>query len=126
MPEKQFQTKFNHWIKNIYKKTACFELKVANHNSMPFSAVADHQVDALWNAKHGILVFKIPDSGFQNPFDCFSLVGVPAYIVIKYATGMVYLIDIDEFVRMSKSSIVRSISEKRANEVAEIKFNIRN
>jgi hypothetical protein len=69
----KIETIFNHWVKEKFKKTACFELKHCKGKSLPFSDVKDHQVAALVAASDKGLVFKIPDLGVQNPFDCFSL-----------------------------------------------------
>lgn len=125
MKEKSFQIKFNQWLKAIYRQLGVFELKVARNNSLPFSAVEEHQIDALWHAKHNVLVYKIPDAGFQNPFDCFCLAGVPAYIVIKYSSGMVYMIDIDVFIQESKTSTIRSVTERKALGLSLYHFNIK-
>lgn len=116
--EAQFNTLFNKWLKNVYKKTGAFELKQTQTDSLPFSAVVDHQIQALMNAKHGILVYKIPDSGYQNPFDVFTLAGVPAYVVIKYP-NIICGIDIDMFSTEKALSQRRSLTSKRATELAE-------
>lgn len=123
MKEKDYQRQFNHWIKNVYKRTAAFELKRATGSSLPFSAVAPHQIEALQHASNGVLVYKIPDVGYQNPFDCFSLAGVPAYVVIKYDHSF-ELIAIDTFVLESKRSKRRSLTSKRASEIATISVKI--
>lgn len=69
MKEKDFQRKFSHWLKNVYKRTGVFELKQTKTDSIPFSSVVEHQVEALEAVRHAVLVYKIPDMGFQNPFD---------------------------------------------------------
>jgi len=120
MKEKNFQTKFNHWLKNVYKKTAVFELKQCE-TSLPFSEVKPHQIAALEQVRHGTLVFKIPDSGFQNPFDCFCLTEQPAYIVIKFKKG-VAIIPVDVFVLESRRSKRRSITWERAKQLSTIEF----
>ena len=114
MKERDFQSHFNKWLKAVHRQTGAFELKLARTNSLPYSAVAPHQVDALLNSKHGTLVFKIPDSGFTNPFDCFSLSGVPAFVVIKYPSGTAYGIDIDDFIRSRDRSERKSLTEDEA------------
>lgn len=122
MREKDFQTRFNHWLKSVHKKTGIFELKLTKTNSLPFASVVPHQIDALWNAKHRVLVYKIPDVGFRNPADVFSLAGVPAYVVIKYSKGGIYLIDIDVFIKESETSKRRSLTEDRARVIATLIF----
>ncbi len=113
MKERDFQSTFNKYLKHVHKATGAFELKLCKGPSLPFSAVAPHQIDALLNAKHGTLVFKIPDTGYQNPFDCFSLSGVPAYIVIKFSEHW-YAIDIDDFIRHRDRSKRKSLLEEEA------------
>jgi len=60
MKEKNFQVKFSRWLKHNFKGTFKFELKLTKGKSLPFSAVSEHQVDAL---KAKVLVYKIPDVG---------------------------------------------------------------
>jgi len=117
MKEKDFQRTFNHWVKEVYKKTAAFELKYTKTDSLPFSVVAGHQEDALMQVKHGVFVFKIPDMGYQNPYDCFCLSYQKAFIVIKYLSFFC-LIDIDVWVEEQKISYRKSLTSKRAREIA--------
>lgn len=123
MKEKDYQRQFNHWVKNVYKKTACFELKRAVGNSLPFSAVAVHQIDALLNATSEVLVYKIPDVGYQNPFDCFCLAGVPAYVVIKYDHGF-ELISVETFILEKVHSKRKSLTSERAKAISTISVKI--
>lgn len=115
--EANFNTYFNHWLKNIHKKTGAFELKQTKGNSLAFNAVVPHQIQALKNAKNGVLVYKIPDVGYQNPFDCFSLAGVDSFVVIKYPEFFC-LIDINDWIQEEKISERRSLTSKRALEIA--------
>lgn len=117
--EANFQTTFNHWLKNVYKKTAAFELKQTKTDSIPFSAVVPHQIASLEQVRHGTFVFKIPDAGYQNPFDCFCMTEMPAYVVIKYPKGVV-IIPIDTFVLESKRSKRRSLTWDRAKQLSTI------
>ncbi len=117
--EANFNTTFNHWLKEVYRKTACFELKQTQTDSLPFSALQDHQAQSLLQARWETFVFKIPDAGYQNPFDCFSLCGVPAYVVIKYP-DFFCLIDIETFQLESSKSKRRSLTAVRAKEIATI------
>ena len=94
-------------------------LKITHTDSLPFDAVKDHQIAELNQCKWGTLVFKIPDVGYQNPFDCFSLNNVPAYVVIKYP-DFFCLIDIETFVLEKERSKRRSLTSTRAKELAII------
>ena len=117
MKERSFQTTFSHWLKNVHRKTGAFELKVAKNESLPFSAVADHQLQALENVRYGTFVFKIIDAGYQNPFDCFCLTRQPAWIVIKYEKFFC-LITIDTFLLEKERSVRKSLTAVRAREIA--------
>lgn len=117
MKEKDFQSDFNKWIKYVYKKTACFELKITKEKSIAFNSVQPHQIDALLNAKNGTLVYKIPDAGYQNPFDCFSLHKVPAFVVLKFPKDF-YVIDVDDFIFERDRADRKSITEERAKEIS--------
>ena len=117
--EKDFQVTFNHWLKSVFKKTACYELKQTKTDSLPFSDVKDHQIAALSLARWGTLVYKIPDVGYQNPFDCFSLTVVPAYVVIKYPKFFC-LIDIDTFILERGRSKRKSLVSSRAKELSTV------
>lgn len=115
--EAAFNSLFNKWVKNVYRRTACFELKQTTTDSLPFSALQEHQAQALLCARWETFVFKIPDAGYQNPFDCFSLCGVPAYVVIKYP-GFFCLIDIETFQLEAGRSKRRSLTSSRAKDIA--------
>lgn len=117
--EANFQKTFNHWLKSVHKKTGAFELKQTKSQSLPFNAVVPHQVAALKNAKNGVLIYKIPDVGYQNPFDCFSLCGVDAFVVIKYP-DFFCLIDINDWMQEMKLSNKKSLTSKRALEISTI------
>lgn len=119
--EAKFNTVFCHWLKNVYKRTGAFELKQTQTDSLPFSDVVEHQIQALEAVRHATLVYKIPDVGYQNPFDVFSLAEEPAYVVIKYPKG-VAIIPIDIFVMESKRSKRRSLIWERAKELSTIEF----
>lgn len=123
MKEKVFQTKFNHWVKNIYKRTAAFELKQTSTNSLPFDAVKDHQVEALQAASDKGLVWKIPDCGFQNPFDAVALFRVPAFVVIKYPESW-EMIAIDTFVLEKSQSKTKSLTAQRAKKISTLSIKI--
>lgn len=123
MKEKDYQTIFNHWLKNVYKRTGAFELKLCRGKSLPFSAVAPHQVAALLHASNDGLVYKIPDCGYQNPFDCVSLYQVPAFVVIKFKDSF-ELIDIHDFLLERDGGKRKSLTYERAKKIATISIKI--
>ena len=117
--EAKLQTKFNQWLRT--KQISCaFELKQCDL-SLPFKNVVDHQRDALLKVRHGTLVYKIVDCGYQNPFDGISLTNMPAYVVIYYKKSRkFYLIDIDTFLLEEKRSKRKSLTWARAKEISTI------
>lgn len=117
--EKNFQSDFNKWVKGVYKKTAAFELKITKGPSLSFDAVKPHQEAALDQAKNRVLVYKIVDCGYQNPFDSLCLAGVPAYVVIKYP-DFFCLIDIDDWLNEKQKSDRKSLTSGRAREIATV------
>ena len=119
--EAKFNTTFNHWLKHVYKRTAAFELKQTEGNSIPFSSVVEHQRNALLQVRHACLVYKIPDVGFQNPFDTLEMCEQPAYIAIKYPKG-VAIIPIDAFLLEEKRSKRKSLTWDRAKAISTIEF----
>lgn len=133
MKEKNFQTKFGHWVKyNWYREgglttpvCAAFELKITKTNRFAFSQIEDHQVKNLCAVDNGLFFYKISDQSMgQKPFDCFSL-GGPAYIVVLFYKPRVksyfYLIDIRDIIKLSKKQ--KSITEEEAKAIA-FKFDL--
>jgi len=124
--EKDFQVTFNKWAKSLYRRTAAFELKISKTGSLPFKSVVEHQENALYLAKHHSVMFKIPDAGYQNPFDAFMLAEVPAWVVIMFNTersknrSTFIMIDIDMWMREKKHCDRKSITEERAREIGRI------
>ena len=106
MKEKNFQTKFKHWIKNNqskFVKSTAFELKIEKGKSLRFDRVAKHQRRALFNSKHKYLYWKLPDSNFlQKPYDCVVMTNAPAYVVVWFykprQSKFMLWIDIDTFI----------------------------
>lgn len=121
MREKDFQTKFSLWLKYNAKTSGAYELKITHEPSLPFSDVKPHQIQNLLLAKHSKLIHKIADVGvLQKPFDCFVLMGVPAYVVVMfYVRGQktFYMIDVDKWVEEVEKSNRKSLTEVRASEI---------
>ena len=108
-------------LKRQINHTCAVELKICKGTSLPFSSVVPHQVRALSIAKHGVVRYKIPDCGMQNPFDIIILNQVPAYVAICFYKPRkpieFILIDIDDWIQEEKTSKRRSLIEKRALEI---------
>lgn len=133
MKEKDIQTIFKKLIEaDPPTRTTVYELKLCKGKSFPFSRVAEHQLEALLNAKNGSLFHKISDmpifTGHQTrftkkkPFDCLSVYRADAYIVIVYYKPRkkkeFLLIDIDEFILEMQNSERKSLTEDRARCIA--------
>lgn len=123
MKEKDFQMRFTRWLNYRFKGCGAFELKICHEKSLPFSAVADHQVAALLAVKNSGLCYKIPDdSRGTKPFDCFRL-QAPAFVVVMFyqrGCDQFYLIDVDQWVAENQKSQRRSLTEERASMIATI------
>jgi len=121
--EAQFTTKFKKWLHvqtEVRDKSyaAAMEIKVTEKKSIPFSAVSQHQVDALTAVRDGIFMYKIPDAGWQNPFDMLTMSGQKAYVILAFLTprkkARVWFVDIRVFVTMVSNS--KEVGVKSANE----------
>ena len=120
MKEKDFQTKFNKWLKYNWLVTAKFELKLTKDGSLPYSALKPHQRANLANRK---VIYKIPDLGAQNPFDSIIMVDDPGYVVIMfYKRGQkkFYIINIEQLERFEKTSVKKSITEVECIHIATV------
>jgi hypothetical protein len=119
MKESDFQSLFTKWAKkNVHVSTA-FELKITKGKSLPFNHVEEHQIYALYKAKHHVVFHKISDMSLgYKPFDCFALSGAEAYIVIMFYTPgsrrYCYKIDIDDWIGYTLESPRKSITEAEA------------
>ena len=125
MLEKNFQTKFKHWLEHHWLVTAAFELKITNDKFIYFSRLEVHQKEALLAAKHSKIYHKIPDAGDRNPFDCFILAQIPAYVVVFfYERGQkeFVMVDIDSWVEEEKESKRKSLTEERARQIGLVNW----
>ena len=110
-----------------------YELKLSKSNSMPYSAVKEHQIQGLRDAKsdNGIFhkvsdmpIFKGSKMRFNRPkpFDCFKVSNLPAYVAICYYIPRkpkeVICIDIDNYVKSMEEDTRKSLTKERAKEIA--------
>jgi hypothetical protein len=120
--EALFTTKFRKWLEyhirqnKSFDYAAAIEVKVTTKKSIPFGAVKKHQVEALRAVKRGVFIQKIPDAGWQNPFDLFALCGQKAYVVLAFLEARkpakVWFVDIDVFIEMQDDLERRSLNEE--------------
>lgn len=124
MREADFQSIFTKWAKKNFYKSAAFELKICKLKSLAFSRVEEHQVASLYKAKHTTLFHKISDMslGFK-PFDCFTLSGAEAYVVIMFYKPKdrqyCYMVDIDEWIEYQVASKRKSITEDECASIGQ-------
>lgn len=115
--EADFTTLFRHWLKKYPMESACFELKQTTKDSIAFSAVKEHQLDALKAVVTGFS-YKIPDdSRGIKPFDIVYLNRALSFVVIRYPKFFC-LINVWDFVDEKERSKRKSLTSKRAQEIA--------
>lgn len=134
MTEKLMQTMFGKYLEaNPPLQSELYELKICKKSSIPFNAVQPHQIAALLKATTTALYHKIADSPVswgagtavrftaKKPFDCFILVGAPAYIVIWFyhprGKKVFIKISIGVFLQEMQTSVRKSLTETRALEI---------
>ena len=125
--EQKFTTRFKHWLEANEEKfpnnfAAAWEIKVTLKKCVAFSMVNQHQIDALMQVRHKNFVFKIPDAGFQNPFDLFSMKKSNAFFVFAFLKTRlpadVYVIDIDKYLKLKSETLAqgrKSLTEEILN-----------
>lgn len=122
MTEADRTTLFLKWSKARKNESFAFEAKICKEQSLPFSAVKDHQEIALYRVKHGYFNYKIGDHGFdQKPFDGFQMVMQNAYVVIfwyqKRNDRRMTLIPIDMWMKEKQESERKSLTYERSCEI---------
>ena len=131
MKERDFQTLFGKHNPLL----GIFELKFCKGKSLPFSALADHQEEALLAVSSATGFYhKITDQPVfaeskvrftrQKPFDCFHLSDIPAYVVICFWTPrkkkIAYYIRIADWIKMRDEADRKSVTEGMATGYAEL------
>lgn len=112
-------TLFLKYAKHFLNKTFAFEAKICKEKSLPFSEVKDHQIANLYQAKHSLWNFKIPDAGFQNPFDGLQLYRTDAFVIVfwyQFRNDKRFtIIDIDDFLAEKEKEGRKSLTYERAS-----------
>lgn len=126
--EAQFTTKFKKWLhaQTQYPDVGAYEIKVTPNKRIPFNAVREHQIDALMAVRYGKFVYKIPDAGWQNPFDLIMMAQQPAYVVLAFTEprkkSVTYIIDIECFLNIKEEMEelgIKSVSQDHLNKYVE-------
>lgn len=113
--EQNFTTQFLKWARYNKLSSFAFEAKVAIGKSLSFSAVKEHQIYALLQAKK-VFCYKISDfDRMQKPFDGFCLSKADGFVVIyfhKRENKEFFMINITDFLTEKKTSSRKSLTEK--------------
>ena len=75
--------------------TCAIEVKIVRGKTYYASQLKEHQYRALDIVKKNKLVHKIPDTGYQNPFDIFILRQEHAYVCL-IVKNMAYILNYQE------------------------------
>ena len=135
MVEKNLQSIFTAWIKSNPDKilgTTVWELKMEKGTTMSFSRVADHQIEALLQAKYEGLYHKISDTPVswggkmrftsKKPCDCMLIKQAEAYVVVCFYRPRqkkeTMWIDIDRFLKVKSEALRKSITENECRLIA--------
>ncbi len=117
--EAEFTLLFRHYLKAHPMFSAVFELKQTTTDSISFSSVKEHQINALLavNSKNGFL-YKIPDDSIgMKPFDMIYYLNAPSYIVILYPRSF-SIISVGTFLLEKERSKRKSLTEDRAAQIS--------
>jgi len=120
--EAWLQTRWNKYLLNRWEEpSGPFELKVTLEKSWAFDLIKPHQLNYLYQSKHGRSAYKIADDSIgYKPCDCIFYNKAPAYMVIMFYTrgcDTVYVIDIDVLLLEIENSPRKSLTESRAQEI---------
>lgn len=121
--EAKFTVLFRHWLlseKNDMLNSSVFELKQTPKNYLSYSAVKEHQLDALTAVVENDkgFAYKIPDdSRGIKPFDLLWLKYEWAFVVIKYPSCFV-LIHVEKFIEEKNKNQSKSLDCDDARRIA--------
>jgi len=134
MTESQMTTFFKGYLATHPPiQSEVYELKICNGKSLPFSAIKEHQIQALLEVENVGLYHKLTDppvfygmnSRFNSPrpFDCMYLKGIPGFIVVWFykprQPKSFIKIPIENFIEMDNNANRKSFTEEMAKECGE-------
>lgn len=119
--EAKFQTTFNHFLKSSLKHIFVYKIPDGSFAQSPFDVFSVDQYNEFyaWELKQ-TQTDSIPFSAVKE-HQITALEIVSGYVVIKYPDG-VSIILVDTFVNESKRSKRRSLTYDRAMELSSIVF----
>lgn len=118
--EAAFSTRFGRWANHHLRPPAYWETKhTLGKDYLPFTAVKKHQrAWALAAIGPNGKSYKISDQGAgHKPGDGILFGMMDAWIAIQYP-GCFVVIDIEKFLEEEKKSDRKSLTEKRAKQIA--------
>lgn len=120
--EQKFQSLFKRWLQAGWTgQSAVFELKRTLTDTLPFSALKEHQIDGLLRAQGTGVYYKLSDeTSSQKPFDCFFIRNAVGYVAIAYGPKLTsfYLIPINNWIKYTKTAKAKSLSRIGAESIA--------
>ena len=124
MKERDLYPIIEEVLSNSLSQSALIEVKICKGHSLPFTALAPHQIRALKLCTHS-LIFKIPDGTFsQSPADMFYLHEARGWVCIVFYVPhrkkCLYLIDINTWVDNIVKSDRKSVTEDDCKRLAEL------
>jgi len=109
-------------IKKFLKQNKIYcnwEAKQTTTDSIPFSAVEDHQINSLIAGQEEGIDWKYSDSDPRvKMFDGSNNPPLPGYVIIKYPKGIT-LITVNNFIHARIAHRKKSLSYERACEIAD-------
>ena len=117
MTERQLTAKVLKWARENIPHSCAIEVKLARGKSISFHVLAEHQEHALMLATGDGMCFKIPDGGWQNPFDGFVLKNEIAYVAVIFSPR-IYYIPIWRWNEERSTSSRKSLTEDRAKKIS--------
>mgnify|MGYP001582875551 CR=1 FL=1 len=126
MKERDLQSRVIRAALPVVPRSSSIEVKVSKGDSISYSATKEHQIRALYLSTTEIgMGFKIPDCGFQNPFDIFILKKACAYKALVFNLGIrgkneCVLVSLEKWTQEKERSTRKSITLTRAKQIGTL------
>lgn len=115
--EAKFTTIFAKYLEKS-RMIGFFELKQTSAKSLPYSSIEEHQYEGLRAAQNNGFRWKLSDADPRTkPFDYIATMPLYSYIVVKWK-DVATIIKFDDFVAEKNKKERKSITQKRAMEIA--------
>jgi hypothetical protein len=128
--ERALTSAFSYYLRktkdlpDFLKQSCCIEFKLLKGNRLNFkSDLRPVQIPSLHQANTGLLYWKIPDFGYDKPFDSFILYHTPAWLAIAFHDDTaLYFLTVDTVMEAMKThkSLDRFMIMKISSEVINL------